>query len=236
MSSVSYSIFVGMKILIIEDELGLQQSIAQYLTSEGNVCSVASTYGQALERLGMHNYDCILLDLTLPDGEGLQLLNYLKRMDKTEGVIIISARNSIDHKIEGLSLGADDYLIKPFHLSELNARILAVMRRKSAHGERHINFNELRIDIDSKEISVHGSTVYLTKKEFDLLLYFVANKGKVISKSAAVEHIWGDDSDMADSLDFIYTHIKNIRRKLTEAGCLDYFHSVYGVGYKFSAL
>ncbi|RZJ83321.1 MAG: response regulator transcription factor [Chryseobacterium sp.] len=225
-----------MKILIVEDESGLQDSIAQYLTSEGNVCSGASTYSEALERLALHDYDCILLDLTLPDGEGLQLLNYLKRMDKAEGVIIISARNSIDQKIEGLRLGADDYLIKPFHLSELNARILAVMRRKSAHGERHISINELRIDIDAKEVSVHGSAIYLTKKEYDLLLYFIANKGKVISKAAAVEHIWGDDSDMADSLDFIYTHIKNIRKKLTDAGCVDYFHSIYGVGYKFSAV
>jgi len=235
MSSVSSIIFVNMKILIIEDEPGLQQSITQYLTSEGNLCSVASTYRDALEALGMRDYDCILLDLTLPDGEGLQLLNYLKRMDRNEGVIIISAKNAIDQKVEGLSLGADDYLIKPFHLSELNARLLAVMRRKSAHGERHINFNELRVDIDSREVTVHDAMVSLTRKEFDLLLYFIANKGKVISKSAAVEHIWGDDSDMADSFDFIYTHIKNIRKKLTEAGCLDYFHSIYGVGYKFSA-
>lgn len=234
MSSVSYRIFGTMKILIIEDEPGLQRSIAQYLTAEGNVCSTASTYAQALERLGVYDYDCLLLDLTLPDGEGLQLLNYLKRMNKTEGVIIISARNAIDQRIEGLSLGADDYLIKPFHLSELNARILAVMRRKSANGERHIAYNEIRIDLDAKEVAVLGKQVYMTKKEFDLLLYFIANKGKVISKSAAVEHIWGDNADMADSFDFIYTHIKNIRKKLIDAGSRDYFQSVYGVGYKFT--
>jgi DNA-binding response OmpR family regulator len=225
-----------MKILIIEDEPGLQQSIAQYLASEGNVCTRASSYAQALERLELYTYDCILLDLTLPDGEGLQLLKYLKKMNKAEGVIIISARNSIDQKIEGLSLGADDYLIKPFHLSELNARIHAVMRRKSAQGERHIEFNEIRIDTDAQEVTVNGQLVHMTKKEFDLLLYFVANKGKVISKSAAVEHIWGDDADMVDSFDFIYTHIKNIRKKLTDAGSRDYFQSVYGVGYKFTGL
>ncbi|MFD2582278.1 response regulator transcription factor [Pedobacter vanadiisoli] len=225
-----------MKILIIEDELGLQRSIAQYLMAEGNLCSMASTYAQAYERLGSYEYDCILLDLTLPDGEGLQILNYLKRMNRAEGVIIISAKNSLDQKIEGLTLGADDYLIKPFHLSELNARIVAVVRRKSAHGERFIEFNEIRIELDAKEVSVNGKMVYMTKKEFDLLLYFVANKGKVISKSAAVEHIWGDDSDMADSFDFIYTHIKNIRKKLTDAGSIDYFQSVYGVGYKFTAV
>ncbi len=236
MSSVFYLRFVGMKILIIEDELGLQSSIAQYLTSEGNVCSSASTYAEALDRLEMYNYDCILLDLTLPDGDGLQLINYLKRMNKSEGVIIISARNSIDQKIEGLSLGADDYLIKPFHLSELNARILAIVRRKSAQGDRHIEFNEIRIDLDAKEVIVNDQVIYMTKKEFDLLLYFVANKGKVISKSAAVEHIWGDNADMADSFDFIYTHIKNIRKKLTDSGSKDYFQSVYGVGYKFTSL
>ncbi|MNK61718.1 Phosphate regulon transcriptional regulatory protein PhoB [compost metagenome] len=225
-----------MKILIIEDEPGLQRSIAQYLMGEGNLCSMAATYAQALERLDSYHYDCILLDLTLPDGEGLQILNYLKRMNRTEGVIIISARNSIDQKVEGLSLGADDYLIKPFHLSELNARILAIVRRKSAHGERHIEFNEIRIDLDAKEVLVDGKLIYMTKKEFDLLLYFVSNKGKVISKSAAVEHIWGDDSDMADSFDFIYTHIKNIRKKLTDAGSSDYFQSIYGIGYKFTEL
>lgn len=224
-----------MKILIIEDEPVLRHSIAQYLTTEGNVCSLASTYAESLERLNLYEYDCILLDLTLPGGEGLLLLNYLKRMNRAEGVIIISARNSIDQKIEGLSLGADDYLIKPFHLSELNARILAVMRRKSAQGDRHIEFNEIRIDIDAKEVTINGLGVYMTKKEFDLLLYFIANKGKVISKSAAVEHIWGDDSDMANSFDFIYTHIKNIRKKLTDAGSRDYFQSVYGVGYKFTS-
>ncbi|WP_316809351.1 response regulator transcription factor [Pedobacter agri] len=223
-----------MKILIIEDEPGLQLSIVQYLLSQGNLCSQASSYAEAIDRLGLYAYDCILLDLTLSDGEGLQILNYLKRMNRTEGVIIISARNSIDQKIEGLSLGADDYLIKPFHLSELNARILAVVRRKSAHGERHIEFNEIRIDLDAKEILVDGKIVYMTKKEFDLLLYFISNKGKVISKSAAVEHIWGDDADMADSFDFIYTHIKNIRKKLIDAGSKDYFQSVYGIGYKFT--
>ncbi|MFC3560607.1 response regulator transcription factor [Pedobacter jamesrossensis] len=223
-----------MKILLVEDELSLQKSIESYLTGEGNICVCASTYKLAFEKLSIYEYDCVLLDLNLPDGEGLQLLNYLKRMNKPEGVIIISARNSIDQKIEGLGMGADDYLTKPFHLSELNARILAVVRRKSAAGGKLIAFNEISIDLDSKEVSVSGKIVHFTRKEFDLLLYFIANKGKAISKSAAVEHIWGDDADMADSFDFIYTHIRNIRKKLTDAGSADYFHSVYGVGYKFA--
>lgn len=148
-------------------------------------------------------------------------------------MIIISARNSLDDKLTGLGLGADDYLTKPFHLSELNARILAIVRRKSAQGEHQIAFREISIDLDAKEVKVSGELVHMTKKEFDLLLYFLANKGKVISKSAAVEHIWGDDADMADSFDFIYTHIRNIRKKLMDAGSGDYFQTVYGVGYRF---
>lgn len=222
-----------MKILIVEDELSLQKSINEYLSGLGNTCSAAGSYAQALERLDLYHYDCILLDLGLGDGEGLQLLSYLKRTKRAEGVIIISARNSLDDKLTGLGLGADDYLTKPFHLSELNARILAIVRRKSAQGEHKIAFREISIDLDAKEVKVSGELVHMTKKEFDLLLYFLANKGKVISKSAAVEHIWGDDADMADSFDFIYTHIRNIRKKLMDAGSGDYFQTVYGVGYRF---
>ena len=163
----------------------------------------------------------------------MELLRFLKKKDRTDGVIIISARNSLDHKIEGLSLGADDYLIKPFHLSELNARIASVIRRRSFEGRDYFSFNEIDVDLKGKQIKVKGQVVYFTKKEFDLLLYFMTNKNKAISKAAAVEHIWGDDADMADSFDFIYTHIKNIRKKLTDAGSNDYFQSIYGVGYKF---
>lgn len=223
-----------MKLLIIEDELSLQKSMELYLTGEGNICVCASTYKTAYEKLSIYDYDCVLLDLNLPDGEGLQLLNYLKRMKRAEGVIIISARNSIDQKIEGLGIGADDYLTKPFHLSELNARILAIIRRKSASGNKSIVFNEITIDLDSKEVFVNKIAVYFTRKEFELLLYFLANRGKAISRAAAAERIWGDNADMADSFDFIYTHIKNIRKKLVDAGCSDYFQSIYGVGYRFS--
>lgn len=223
-----------MKFLIVEDEEGLSKSMSQYLTAEGNICDHASTYEQGYQKLSIYDYDCILLDLTLPDGEGLELLKYLKKNNKTDGVLIISARNSLDQKIEGLSLGADDYLIKPFHLSELYARIQSIVRRRHFNGNNLIRFNELEIDANAKEIRVNGKLLYLTRKEFDLLLYFIANKNKVISKAAAVEHIWGDDADMADSFDFIYTHIKNLRKKLTDMGCKDYFQSVYGVGYKFT--
>lgn len=229
-------ILESMKLLIIEDEESLQDSIYKYLTAEGNICDVASTFDAAYQKISIYEYDCILLDLTLPDGEGLKLLEQLKNLNKSEGVLIISARGTIDSRIEGLRLGADDYLVKPFHLSELNARIMAIVRRRSFEGSNNIVFNELEIDLKAKEIKVHNVVLYFTRKEFDLLLYFVANKNKVISKSAAATHIWGDDADMADSFDFIYTHIKNMRKKLTDAGCKDYFHSVYGIGYKFSAV
>ncbi|WP_448104439.1 response regulator transcription factor [Pedobacter panaciterrae] len=223
-----------MKFLIIEDEEGLRQSIDQYLTAEGNICDCASNYEQGYQKLSIYDYDCVLLDLTLPDGEGLLLLKHLKKLNKADGVLIISARNSLDQKIEGLILGADDYLIKPFHLSELYARALAIIRRRNFNGNSVLSFNELEIDTASKQVKVNGQLVYLTRKEFDLLLYFLVNKNKVISKSAAVVHIWGDEADMADSFDFIYTHIKNVRKKLTDSGCKDYFQSVYGVGYKFT--
>jgi len=222
-----------MKILIIEDEESLQRSLNTYLTAEGYTCSNAKNYDSAKQKLALYEYDCVLLDLSLPGGEGLELLRFLKGKDRTDGVIIISARNSLDQKIEGLSLGADDYLIKPFHLSELNARIASVIRRRSFEGKDHFIFNEIDVDLNGKQIKVKDQVVYFTKKEFDLLLYFMTNKNKAISKAAAVEHIWGDDADMADSFDFIYTHIKNIRKKLTDAGSNDYFQSIYGVGYKF---
>jgi DNA-binding response OmpR family regulator len=222
-----------MKLLIIEDEESLRRSILQYLTAEGNVCDTAATFDHAIEKISLYDYDCILLDLGLPDGEGLELLRRLRKLKKQDGVLIISARDSIADRVEGLSLGSDDYLVKPFHLSELNARITAIVRRRSFQGNDQLKFNEIEIDVTSKEVKVSDTLVYLTKKEFDILLYFLTNKSKVISKSAAAVHIWGEDADMADSFDFIYTHIKNIRKKLTDAGCKDYFHSVYGVGYKF---
>ncbi|MES2827632.1 MAG: response regulator transcription factor [Bacteroidota bacterium] len=222
-----------MKLLIVEDEESLRRSILQYLVAEGNICDVAPTFDQAIEKVSLYDYDCVLLDLGLPDGEGLNLLRQLKKLKKPDGVLIISARDSIEQRVEGLSLGADDYLVKPFHLSELNARITAIVRRRNFNGSDQLVFNEIVIDVTSKEVRVNDALVYLTKKEFDILLYFVTNKSKVISKSAAAVHIWGEDADMADSFDFIYTHIKNIRKKLTDAGAKDYFHSVYGVGYKF---
>ena len=221
-----------MKILIVEDEKELSDSIAVYLKSENYVCEVAKNYAEAIEKTELHDYDCILLDITLPGGSGLNILKELKANNKMDGVIIISAKNSLDDKITGLTLGADDYLSKPFHLSELNARIAAIIRRKNFDGNNLIECQNLRIDTLSKVVTVEQKKVDLTKKEYELLLYFVSNKKKLISKDAIAEHLWGND--MSGNFDFIYTHIKNLRKKLMDAGKADYIKSVYGMGYKFS--
>lgn len=224
-----------MKLLIVEDELPLLESIKSYFMQEGNICESASNFSIASEKLSLYNYDCILLDLGLPDGDGLELLKELKRCNNNAGVLIISAKNSLDDKLDGLNFGADDYLVKPFHLSELMARVSAIVRRKHFDGDNIIQFNEIHINGSAKTVTVNEIALTLTKKEFDLLVYFLANKGKVVSKNAIAEHLWGDEMDTADNFDFIYTHIKNLRKKLLEAGAADYMHSVYGVGYKFSA-
>lgn len=223
-----------MKILIIEDEEELCKSIVTYLKSEDYLCEIAMSYSSALKKIDLYEYDCILLDITLPDGNGLNLLRHLKSDNKLDGVLIISAKNSLDDKVAGLKLGADDYLTKPFHLSELSARIAAIIRRRKFNGEDLLKFNQISIDTNSKVACYEAAVLDLTKKEFDLLLYLITNKRKVISKNALAQHLWGDEMDMANNFDFIYTHIKNLRKKLLEKGCPDYINSVYGMGYKFS--
>lgn len=224
-----------MKILVVEDEAELAQSITTYLTSEGYICETAADFSPALEKIEEYDYDCILLDITLPNGNGLKLLQELKKNHKTDGVIIISAKHSLEDRIGGLNLGADDYLAKPFHLSELNARLAAVIRRRMLSGHNFISFNEISIDTLSKTVTIQEKPVELTRKEYQLLLYFIANKGKVISKNAIAQHLWGDEMSSSYNFDFLYTHIKNLRRKLQEAGSSDYLKAVYGMGYKFSA-
>ncbi|MDQ8053315.1 MAG: response regulator transcription factor [Pedobacter sp.] len=221
-----------MKILVIEDEESLRESIVSYLKGEGNICEVASTYWNAMEKINLYSYDCILLDLTLPGGDGLKILSEVKKLNKQEGVLIISARHSLDDKLSGLEMGADDYLVKPFHLSELKARIMAVIRRKNFSGSNLMSFNEINIDLLAMEVRIKEKLITLTKKEYDLLIYFISNQGKVITKNAIAEHLWGDEIDVSDDFDFIYTHIKNLRKKLVEAGAKDYIRSMYGVGYK----
>jgi DNA-binding response OmpR family regulator len=221
-----------LKILIIEDEKELSNSIASYLKGQDYLCELAADFNTAIEKTELFEYDCILLDITLPGGSGLEILRQLKANNKMDGVLIISAKNSLDDKIAGLTLGADDYLSKPFHLSELSARVAAIIRRRNFSGNNLLKFNDIIIDTQAKVASVNDKPLDLTRKEYELLLYFVSNKRKVISKNAIAEHLWGDA--MEDNNDFIYTHIKNLRKKLADAGDADYIKSVYGMGYKFS--
>ncbi|KAA9356525.1 response regulator transcription factor [Larkinella humicola] len=222
-----------MKILIIEDEPELAQSITDYLSDENYLCELAGTYHQALNKVLAYQYDCILLDLTLPGGDGLKILDELKRQHKQDGVIIISAKNSFEDKIKGLQMGADDYLAKPFHLPELAARIYSVIRRRNFDNTNLILQNGLQIDLLSKTVTVNGMPVLLTKKELDLLLYFIGNKNRVISKSALAEHLSGDLADMLDNHDFVYAHIKNLKKKLSEAHYGNHLKTVYATGYKW---
>jgi DNA-binding response OmpR family regulator len=222
-----------MKILIIEDETELARSISEYLSGENYICEFAPTFSEAMEKVEAFQYDCILLDIMLPDGSGLAILEELKRQNKQDGVIIISAKNALDDKIKGLQLGADDYLTKPFHLSELMARIYSIIRRKQFNNSNVVKQNELEIDLLAKTVTINNQTIILTKKEFDLLIYFIGNKNKVISKSTLAEHLSGDFADMLDNHDFVYAHVKNLKKKLYEAGCDHYLKTVYGTGYKW---
>ena len=222
-----------MKILIIEDERALAESIAAYLLGEQYWCEFAATYGEAAEKIASYDYNCILLDIMLPDGSGMAILERLKSVNSQAGVIIISAKGAIEDKVRGLKIGADDYLAKPFHLSELAARIYAVVRRKHFDNSNIVEHNELRIDMLAKTVSVGAQTLNLTRKEFDLLLYFVGNKNRVISKSILAEHLSGDFADMLDNHDFVYAHIKNLKKKLADAGAENYLKTIYGTGYKW---
>lgn len=224
-----------MKILIIEDEKELADNIGNYLSGESYICEYANTFSKAIDKVDVYNYDCILLDIMLPGGDGLKILEELKKQNKQEGVIIISAKDSLDDKIRGLQLGADDYLSKPFHLPELAARIYAVIRRKQFGNVNLIEQNELSIDLLAKTVKVNGREVVLTKKELELLLLFIGNKNKVISRSALAEHLSGDIADMLENHDFVYAHIKNLKKKLNDAGCGNYLKTVYGTGYKWEA-
>ncbi|HYV94530.1 MAG TPA: response regulator transcription factor [Chitinophagales bacterium] len=222
-----------MKLLLVEDEKSLLESIIQYLSKEGFVCEAVTDFYSAEEKLLLYQYDCIIADITLPGGSGLHLIKDFRKKNAETGIIIISAKNSLDDKIIGLDLGADDYLTKPFHLSELNARIKSIIRRRNFHGEKEIAAGEIKIIPEKFLVMVNDDTLSLTKKEYDLLLYFVSNQNRVLTKEAIAEHLWGDQIDAADSFDFIYTHLKNLRKKITDKGGEDCIKTIYGIGYKF---
>lgn len=224
-----------MKILVIEDEKNLSESIIEYFGKQYQMESAVS-YQEAMNKILNFDYDCILLDITLPDGNGLNILKTLKEDGKTDGVIIISAKGSLEDKIEGLELGADDYLPKPFHLSELGARIASIIRRRKFEGKNQLHINDLIIDSDAKMVTFNGKVIDLTRKEYDLLLYLSVNRNKVISKDAIAEHLSGEQADYMDNYDIIYAHIKNLKKKITAAGAEDHLKSVYGMGYKYEVL
>lgn len=225
-----------MKILIIEDERSLSDSIVAYLNGEKYLCEQAFTYDDAKMKVNMYEYDCVLLDLMLPGGNGLDILRDIRKRHNPVGVIIVSAKDSLDDKVKGLEIGADDYLAKPFHLPELSMRIYAIIRRKEFSANNILENNGIRIDLLNKVVIANETPIELTKSEYELLLFFIGNKGRVISKSAIAEHLSGEMADMMDNHDFVYTHIKNLKAKLVAAGCKDCIKNVYGMGYKWTEL
>ncbi|UHG89544.1 response regulator transcription factor [Spirosoma oryzicola] len=223
-----------MKILVVEDEKGLAESITDYMEKEGYICETATTVQEADEKIYLYTYDCVIVDLTLPGGDGFQIIQTLKQLVVTTGIIIISARNALEDKLKGLEIGSDDYLTKPFHLSELNARVKSLLRRRQFGGHTEIRFQEIVVVPQNRKVYVNHQLTTLSRKEYDLLLYFLSNIDVALTKASIAEHLWGDNIDSADSFDIVYSHIKNLRRKLIEKGAADYVQSIYGIGYKFS--
>ncbi len=223
-----------MKILVIEDEKDLRQVIVESLTKENYMVEIASDFYSAADKIGIYDYDCILLDIMLPGGSGLDILEMLKKQNKPSNVIIISAKDSLDDRVKGLDLGADDYLTKPFHIAELNARVKAVLRRKQLGGKNTIELSNVIMDIDERMVTINDINTPLNRKEFDMLYYFMVNKNRLVSKTALAEHVWGDNIDQADNFDFIYYQIKNLRKKLQTADAEIEIEAVYGIGYKLT--
>lgn len=221
-----------MKILLIEDEAEMCEVITKSLTTELFLVETAHDFATASDKINTYDYDCILLDIMLPGGSGLTLLEELKKQEKQKSVIIISAKDSVDDKVKGLNLGADDYLAKPFHLAELTARVKSVIRRKNSEGRAAITLNNVRLDIDNRSLFINEQPVTLNRKEFDILAYFISNKNRLVNKTALAEHIWGDHIDQADDFEFIYSQIKNLRKKLKDGNAEVEIQAVYGLGYK----
>ena len=223
-----------MKLLIIEDDTSLREIMQRALQGEGYIVESAATYFDACDKIAGYSYDCIMLDIMLPDGNGLKLLEQIKKIGNESRVIIISARDSLDDKITGLDLGADDYLAKPFYMAELSARIKSVMRRGSGAVNNTMTAGNITLDLGSRRINIDGKDVLLLKKEFDILLYFMQRPGHIVDKAVLAEAVWGDHIDMVDNFQFVYAQIKNLRKKLSEAGASINIKAVYGFGYKFT--
>lgn len=223
-----------MKLLLVEDNIKLAEDIIQFLTDNGFVMEHAVSLFEARDKVAVYEYDLVILDIGLPDGSGLDLLPDLKDMNYDAGLLILTARNAIEDKVEGLELGADDYLTKPFHRAELIARIRSIIRRKKFKGDNILSMNEIKVDVLASQAYINGTALILTKKEYDLLLYFMYNRNRVLTRESIAEHLWGDNIDQSDNFDFVYNHIKNLRKKMMQAGCRNYIRAVYGMGYKFS--
>jgi DNA-binding response OmpR family regulator len=223
-----------MKILIIEDEYVLLKTIENFLLTEKYIVEKATDYYSAMEKIMIYNYDCILLDISLPGGSGLQILQEMKKENRTGNIIIVSAKNSLEDKVMGLDLGADDYLTKPFHLPELHARIKAVLRRKQMDGKQILQMGNLSVDFVRRQVFAENSPLKLNRKEFDMLVFFITNKNRLITKDALAEHVWGDNFDMADNFDFVYSQVKNLRKKLNDGHSDILIENVYGIGYKLT--
>ncbi len=222
-----------MKILIIEDQKELLHLLSQSFMEDNIICELCETYDSAIEKIMLYHYDIIVLDLNLPDGNGLDLLKKLKQKDSKTGVIIISARNAVKNKIEGLDLGADDYLAKPFDVAELIARVKSLYRRQNFEGKKSITYSSITFDSQKGKFHIKNQKLTLTKSEYKILLFFFSNRNRVLTKETIAEHIMGDDMDLMDSFDFIYSHIKNLRKKITKTTIEDPIKVVYGIGYKF---
>ncbi len=225
-----------MKLLVVEDEKDLRQAICDFFVKSGEVIIGAENIFEAEDKLISHQFDLVILDITLPDGSGIDLISTIKKTQSNVGILILSAKNSLDDKIQGLDLGADDYLTKPFHISELNSRVKALVRRSIFRGEDVIKFNEIVINLEQRQAYVSASPISLTNKEFSLLLFLVNNKNRVLTKDSIAEHLWGDSVEYLENYDFIYTHIKNLRKKILVEGGQDYLKTVHGIGYKYCDL
>lgn len=221
-----------MKVLVVEDELQMLESIEQALKQENAIVERAMTMHEALDKALIYEYDCILLDINLPDGNGLNILAELKKMNKSDGVLILSARQSLDDKLLGLDLGADDYLTKPFHIAELIARVRSIIRRKKFDGSSIIQIGNIKVDTINLTVETPSEQLQFNRKEYAILLYFISNKNRLVPKMAIAEHVWGDHIDESDNFEFIYSQIKNLRKKLKDSNCGIEIQSVYGVGYK----
>lgn len=221
-----------MKLLVIEDNPDLLDSITSALEREKFVCERAISFGEAEEKIHLYTYDILIVDINLPDGSGLDIIRNIKQLDPSAGVIIVSARNSLDNKLEGLQLGADDYLTKPFDMAELTARVRSLIRRRNFSGSDKVKFGNITICTQNREVFVGESKIELTKSEYEILLFFFSNPNRVLSKERLAEHIWGDHMDLTDSFDFIYSHIKNLRKKIVSKSGSDLIRAIYGIGYK----